>query len=63
MSVYQRIKAYLAEVWAEMAKVSWPTRQEIRGATVVVLITVAVLTVFIGVVDLVLNRLLKVILG
>jgi preprotein translocase subunit SecE len=61
--LFQRIKTYLQEVWAEMAKVSWPSREEVRGATVVVLITVALMTVFIGVVDQILNRLLKLILG
>jgi len=61
--VYERIKAYLADVLAEMRKVSWPSRNEVRGATVVVLITVAVLTGFIFVVDTVLNHLLQFILG
>ncbi len=45
-----------------MKKVSWPTREELTESTVIVMISVAVLAVFIGVVDFVLSRMIPVVL-
>jgi len=39
------------EVRSELRKVSWPTRTEVINYSIVVLITVVVLTVFIGAID------------
>ena len=54
-----RLKVFLQEVWAEMSKVTWPTRSEVRGSTIVVIITVTLLTVFIGLVDRALSKILS----
>ena len=40
------------EVIVELKKVTWPTAQETRGATVVVIVTVFIMAVFLGVFDL-----------
>jgi preprotein translocase subunit SecE len=45
-----------------MKKVTWPTRQELVESTLVVMISVAMLTIFIGMVDFVLSRLISVFL-
>jgi len=45
-----------------MSKVTWPTRAEIKDATVVVIISVVVIAAFIGVIDWVLYSLVKVVL-
>jgi len=47
----ERISQFVREVLAELKKVSWPTRTQLRESTVVVLITVALLAVFTAVVD------------
>ena len=39
------------EVRSELSKVSWPTRTEVINYSIVVLITVVILTVFIGAID------------
>lgn len=39
------------EVKSELSKVSWPTRTEVINYSIVVLITVIILTLFIGAVD------------
>ena len=57
-----RLKQFLRDVYAEMGKVTWPSRAEIRGSTVVVIVTVALLTVFIGLVDRGLSYLLGIVL-
>ena len=51
MSVRERVGEYVREVRAETAKVSWPTRVEVRQATIVVLIAVALVGVVIFAMD------------
>jgi len=57
----ERLKAYLLETKVEIKKVTWPTRQELKDSTRVVIIASFLLTVFIGAVDLILNRIVKLI--
>jgi len=43
VSVLERVgsaRAFLGEVRGELDKVTWPTRDEVRGTTIIVLITV-----------------------
>ena len=60
--MFKRLAEFLREVRAEMSKISWPSREELREQTVVVIITVAILTVFIGVVDQIFNWLWRLLL-
>jgi len=46
-----KAKKFFNDVVVEMKKVSWPTRDELRGSTMVVIITVILISVFIGIVD------------
>ena len=50
-SLVDRARDYVKEVRQEMTRVSWPTREELRDSTVVVIITVLLIAAFIGVVD------------
>ena len=52
----QNISDYIRDVRVEMSKVTWPTRDELRESTVVVLVMVLIMTVFIGIVDWILSR-------
>jgi preprotein translocase subunit SecE len=47
----------------ELRKVSWPTRQEATSLTIVVLIVVAVMSTFLGVLDFIYSRFFILILG
>ena len=58
----KQIRNYLADVWAEMKKVSWVQRKELFTTTLVVIIFSTVLALFIGAVDFVFSRLLGIIL-
>jgi preprotein translocase subunit SecE len=49
--MFEKSKKFVADVIVELKKVSWPTREELRGSTLVVIVTVIILAVFIGVVD------------
>lgn len=42
---------FLREVKQEMDRVTWPTKDEVKGATVVVIIVVILIGFFIGLVD------------
>jgi len=58
---YQKIKSFLLEVRSELSKVSWSTRKELLASTVLVITVTAIMTAFIGIVDLGLSRFLSVI--
>jgi len=58
--MFSRLVQYLKESRAELAKITWPSRQELRGSTIVVIVSVILLTIFIGLVDQVFNYLLKI---
>ena len=62
MSLVDRIRKYINEVKIEATKVSWPTRDEVKESTVVVLVAVFIIAVFIYAVDLVIGRLVQAIL-
>ena len=54
----EKVRQFLREVRAEMEKVSWPGRQEVQAATIVIIALVVLLAVFIGAVDFVVSRVL-----
>jgi len=61
-SVISKIKRFLKEVEIELKRVTWPSRKELYGSTVVVLLMVFALAVFIGFVDIILSRIVALIL-
>ena len=58
----RRIGKFLKEVRLEMMKVTWPNRKEVSGATWVVIVTVLIISLFIGIIDLALMRLVGLVL-
>ena len=50
--IFGKVGKFLRKVKMELKKVNWPDTNELSSYTLVVLITVAVLIGFIGVVDL-----------
>lgn len=58
MQYFEKIRQFLREVRAEMEKVSWPGRDEVRAATIVIIVLVLILAAFIGGVDFVVSRVL-----
>ena len=59
MNVFQKIVNFLKEVKVELGKVSWSTREELIGATMVVIVITAIMAVYIGMVDLSLSKALS----
>jgi preprotein translocase subunit SecE len=56
MSGFDKMRTFLGEVKTESRKVSWPRYEELRESTLVVIVAVFVITVFISIVDLILNK-------
>jgi preprotein translocase subunit SecE len=61
--MFQRLVKFIKEVRNELRRVSWPSRDEIRGSTAIVILIVLVLAVFIGLVDRALSYLVSIIFG
>ena len=54
-----RLAAYIAETREELKKCSWPTWDELKGSTVVVMISILILGVFTVAVDFVMAGFVK----
>lgn len=53
------LRSFLEEVKVELLKCSWPTRKELFGQSVVVVVSVIILGAFVGLCDVVNMGLLK----
>lgn len=58
----EKIITFLKETRMELTKVTWPTRSEIVGSTIVTIVVSVILSVFIGVVDFGLDKGIRAIL-
>ncbi len=50
---------FLYQVKGEVKKVTWPSRKEAVGGTVVVVAVVFLMAVFLGIIDMVLSKLIQ----
>jgi preprotein translocase subunit SecE len=57
------VSRYFRETIGELRKVTWPTRQEATGLTIVVLIVITLMSAFLGVLDFIYSRFFVLILG
>ena len=58
-----KIAEFLQQVKAELRKVTWPTRKETYGSTVVVIVLVLMVAVFLWVVDSALSAMIQYLLN
>jgi preprotein translocase subunit SecE len=63
ISSIEKVKQFLREVKTELRKVTWPQRKETVASTSIVLIIVIIIAIFLGLVDLGLSKIIKVILS
>ena len=54
----KRLRRYFAEVWSELKKVSWPTREQVRNLTILVFAISFVVGLYITVLDQIFQGLL-----
>jgi preprotein translocase subunit SecE len=59
---FRRASDYLRDVQMELKKVTWPTRKQTAGTTLVVIILVFIVAVFLGIFDYGLSKLVEVVL-
>jgi preprotein translocase subunit SecE len=57
--MFKKLFKFLREVRLEMKKVTWPTRKEITGSTVVVIIMVLMVSIYLGIVDNILQTAIR----
>lgn len=61
--VFERFRDYLTESRAELKKVTWPTKKEARVTSIAVLVLVAVMSIFLGLVDLAMMKIVNLFLS
>ena len=59
----QKGMEFLREVRVELKKVTWPSRKQTAGSTLVVIILVFILGAFLGLVDISLSKLVQIVLA
>ena len=59
----QKIRLFFESVKAELSKVTWPTRKETIATTGVVIVIIVLISVFLGVCDVILAKTMQFILG
>ena len=59
----EKIKTFWREAKVEIKKVTWPDRKVTGASTVVVLVVVAIVSVYLGVVDALLSYLYQLVLS
>ena len=59
----KKIEKFLREVMAELKKVTWPTKDELVGSTIVTIVVSLIVAVFIGIVDRILSFIIQAIFG
>ncbi len=62
-SVIDDVKHFLKEARAELKKVTWPTPKEALASTSVVIVVVIIVSIFLGIVDLGLTRIVRLVLS
>lgn len=59
----QKIVDFLNGVTKEMKKVTWPTQDELKESTMVVLVSTLIVGLFVSVVDIFFTKLMETLLG
>jgi preprotein translocase subunit SecE len=58
-----RIRTYFNEVFSELRKVSWPTREQVRNLTVLVFAISLVVGIYISVLDVIFQNIIAFLVG
>ncbi len=59
----QRASRFLRECWLELKKTSWPSYDELKKSTLLVIAAVAVITIWIGGLDFLLGQITRKFVG
>jgi preprotein translocase subunit SecE len=61
--IFAKVKQFLKEAKIELKKVTWPTPKQTLASTSVVIVVVVIISVFLGVVDFGLSKIIRLALG
>jgi preprotein translocase subunit SecE len=61
--MFEKIRKFFSEIVSELKKVTWPTREELKESTKLVIIATFVVTLFVGLVDQLLTLIIRRLLG
>jgi preprotein translocase subunit SecE len=61
--IFAKVKQFLKEAKIELRKVTWPTPKQTLASTSVVIIVVVIISLFLGVVDFGLSKIIRLALG
>ena len=59
----EKITEFINGVTKEMKKVTWPTKDELKDSTTIVLASTVILSLFVALIDTLLTQLMKLLLG
>jgi preprotein translocase subunit SecE len=59
----QNVKTFFESVKLELSKVTWPTRKETIATTGVVILIVFIVSLYLGLCDVILSKLIRLVLG
>jgi preprotein translocase subunit SecE len=62
-SILQKVIRFLNEAKMELKRVTWPTPKQAMASTTVVIVIVFIMAIYLGIIDYILARLVKFILG
>ncbi len=51
-NIFNKINVFIKEAMAELKKVIWPTKKDLKNSTIVVISTIIIASIFIGLVDI-----------
>lgn len=63
LGLFARTKIFLGEVRTEMSKVVWPTKEQTKVYTIVVIVSTALMSTGIGLWDVVLAQVMRFVFG
>ena len=61
--IFQKVIRFLSEAKVELKRVTWPTPKQTMASTTVVIVIVFIIAIYLGIIDYILARLVKLILG
>ena len=51
-NTFNKINNFIKEAMAELKKVIWPTKKDLKNSTIVVITTIIIASIFIGLIDI-----------
>ncbi|MCU0614978.1 MAG: preprotein translocase subunit SecE [Desulfobacterales bacterium] len=61
--IFEKVKQFLKEAKVELKKVTWPTPKQALASTSVVIVVVVIISLFLGIVDFGLSKIIRLALG